>query len=869
VSHPLKQPERDPRSAAGELPWGTHICQFYETRDDLLDILLPYFSAGLARREFCLWVVDGSLTVDEARDALRRDVPDVDVRLAAGDIEIVPHARWYLQGGEFEARRACRGWLDKLARALLRGYPGMRASANESWLTDETWAAFAAYERSLNEMIAGQPMIVLCTYPLTGSTGAHVFDVARAHHQAVARRHGTWEAVEVQELAAARAEGHRRNAELERRVAERTRELAAANAELRRQIEERERAEAARRESEELFRVLAENPSNVVALYDAAGRRVYASPSAWRLLGDFPDDPFAGVHPDDLDAARAVWERLLAGDRTSLTFRYRRADGVWLWLEAWSSRVEYRGAPHVLAIVHDVTDRAAAREEARRREARFRALVEHNDALITIVDEQARALYVSPSYEWTLGYTPEELYAMPDLWPIVHSEDLAWVQEQLAEVTRRPIVTLPRPLRAVTKDGRIRNVALTLTDRRQDPAVGGIIGNGRDVTDELLLEDQLRQAQKMEAVGRLAGGVAHDFNNLLTVIRGYSDFIVTASEPGDERGADAEEIRRAADRAALLTQQLLAFSRKQVLYPQQLDISAVVEEVARMLRRLIGEDVALEFALARDAGAARLDAGQLQQVVMNLAVNARDAMPSGGRLTIATEHVTVARETPALPAPLAPGEYVRLTVSDTGTGMSPEVLQHAFEPFFTTKAQGKGTGLGLSTVYGIVTQSRGGIRVQSAPGRGTTFEIFFPREDRDVAGAIPAAAAAEGRGSETILLVEDDPMLRRLAESTLKRAGYQVLTAADAAEGLRLAREHEGPIHVVVTDVVMPGLPGPDLVARLEQARPGVRALYMSGYTEHPLLQDGITEDGVSFLPKPFGPDELARRVRQLLDAGR
>jgi two-component system cell cycle sensor histidine kinase/response regulator CckA len=690
----------------------------------------------------------------------------------------------------------------------------------------------------------------------------------RAHQHAVARRKGEWEVIEVLALAEARAAVQRRNEELERRVAERTQQLAAANEELRRQIEERERAEAARRESDEVFRVMADDPSTIIGLYDTAGHRVYANPAARRILGDLPEDPFAGVHPEDLDAARVAWTRLLAGGRTSFTFRYRRSDGAWLWLEAWSSQVEYRGAPHVLSIIRDVTDRVRAHEQIEQREARFRALVEHNDALITIMDERARAIYVSPSYEWTLGYTPEELYAMPDLWPLVHPEDLAWVKEQLAEVARRPVVTLPRPLRAVTKDGRIRNVALTLTDRRHDPAVGGVTGNGRDVTDELLLEEQLRQAQKMEAIGQLAGGVAHDFNNLLTVIKGYSEFIRATSTPADEHRQDAEEIGHAADRAALLTQQLLAFSRKQVLRPEVLEINRVVDDASRMLGRLLGEDVALDLRLAPDAGAVRADAGQLQQVLLNLAVNARDAMPLGGRLTIATENVVAEREAPAQPAPLSAGRFVRLTVGDTGTGMPPEVLAHAFEPFFTTKEMGKGTGLGLSTVYGIVTQSHGRLRVDSVPGKGTTFEIFFPQAGEAAAAPMPAATKPGARGSETVLLVEDDAMVRRLAEATLERAGYRVLTAPSGGDALRLAAGRDGAIDLVITDVVMPGMPGPELAQRLEASQPGLRVLYMSGYADDTMARHGVNEEHVSFLAKPFTPDELARRVREVLDAG-
>jgi nitrogen-specific signal transduction histidine kinase len=388
----------------------------------------------------------------------------------------------------------------------------------------------------------------------------------------------------------------------------------------------------------------------------------------------------------------------------------------------------------------------------------------------------------------------------------------------------------------------------------------------RDVTDRRALEEQLLQSRKMDAIGRLAGGIAHDFNNLLTVIQGYSDFIIAGSAPGDEHREDAQEIRDAAARAALLTQQLLAFGRKQVRHPRVIDLNAVVEEMSRMLRRLIGEDVELDLRLARDAGAVFADAGQLQQVLMNLAVNARDAMPNGGRLTIETGRLAVERETPAQPAPIAPGEYARLTVRDTGTGMTPDVLARAFDPFFTTKEVGKGTGLGLSTVYGIVTQSSGHLRVDSAPGKGTAFEIVFPHAGDAAAPAATPAVTRLPRGAGTILLVEDDSLVRRLVAGVLERAGYRVIVAASADDALSLAAAHDGPIDLVVTDIVMPGRPGPELVARLEAARPGIRTLYVSGYADDMVARYGVTEERVSFLAKPFSPEELARRVRELLD---
>jgi two-component system cell cycle sensor histidine kinase/response regulator CckA len=628
------------------------------------------------------------------------------------------------------------------------------------------------------------------------------------------------------------------------------------------------------RETERYWQNVFEDGPTAYVLVDGAGTIVAANALGSAQLGHTPQalvgrsllDAFAD---DERASLREFLDRCLARAGESLSWEgwMVRRDGSRLRVRETGRAVRPApDAPAVLLACEDVTERDRAEAERRASEARFRALVEHGLDLIAILDERGMHRYASPSYEMVLGYLPQEMVGT-NAFDFVHPDDAATLQSVLAPDQLGQGPKHVPPVRIRHRDGSWRAITGTVTDMRREPAVGGIVANGRDVTEQIQLEAQLRQAQKMDAVGRLAGGVAHDFNNLLTVISGYSDFILAASPPGDERRADAEEIRRAADRAAQLTQQLLAFSRKQVLHPQVLDLNAVVGDASRMLRRLIGEDIRLELHLAPDAGAVRIDAGQLQQVLMNLAVNARDAMPLGGRLTIATAPVGVAREEPALPEPLPPGEYVRLAVTDTGAGMTPEVQARAFEPFFTTKEMGKGTGLGLSTVYGVVTQSRGRLRVDSAPGRGTTLEIFLPRTERSDVAAPPAAAAAEEGGTEIILLVEDDAMLRRLSEAALGRAGYRVLAAADAAEALRLAREHAGSIDLVVTDVVMPGMPGPELVARLEATRPELRVLYVSGYTEHAALHAGVSERSVSFLAKPFGVEALTRRVRELLDA--
>jgi two-component system, cell cycle sensor histidine kinase and response regulator CckA len=422
-------------------------------------------------------------------------------------------------------------------------------------------------------------------------------------------------------------------------------------------------------------------------------------------------------------------------------------------------------------------------------------------------------------------------------------------------------------LRLRHRDGSWRTLSFIGGPLPPETGMRGLIINARDLTERQQLETQLRVSQKMEGIGRLAGGIAHDFNNLLTAILGYAELMESQLE---DEGLKSElrEIRLAGERAAALTRQLLAFSRKQVLQPRILDLNAVVSEMEKLLRRLIGEDVELTTRLDPALESVKADPGQLEQVLMNLAVNARDAMPEGGTLTIETANTVLdAGFTTAHPGARS-GEYAILTVADTGIGMSDEVRSHAFEPFFTTKEHGKGTGLGLATAYGIVKQSDGYITVDSEPGRGTTFRIYFPH----AAGAAAASGRGEPsalspRGTETILLVEDESGVRRLSRTILEAQGYIVLEAASGDEALEVARSHAGEIHLVATDVIMPGMSGRVLWDRLRVLLPDPRVLFMSGYTDDAIARHGVLEPGIAFLQKPFTPFSLAQKVREVLDA--
>jgi len=418
------------------------------------------------------------------------------------------------------------------------------------------------------------------------------------------------------------------------------------------------------------------------------------------------------------------------------------------------------------------------------------------------------------------------------------------------------------------KDGRLLSVQLSVRAVRKGAGeVEYYETFVRDVTEQRRLQQQLVQSQKMEAVGRLAGGIAHDFNNLLTVITSYSDLLLQDLGGEDPKREDVEQVRKAAEGAAALTRQLLAFSRQQVLAPRVVSLSVVVQGVEKMLRRVIGEDVDLVTALALNVGSVKADVGQLEQVLMNLAVNARDAMPTGGKLTIETANVEhdpdYAREREA--ALLR--RFVMLAVSDTGIGMDEATKARIFEPFFTTKEPGKGTGLGLATVYGIVQQSGGFIWVYSEPGHGTTFKIYLPQVEAPLEGrAVGAAPGDLPRGTETILLVEDAAAVRAVTRQVLERQGYTVLEAAHGAAALQTAAGHPGPIHLLLTDVVMPVLSGRQLADQLARLRPDAKVLYASGYTDDAVVRHGVLEAGISYLQKPFTADSLARKVREVLD---
>jgi PAS domain S-box-containing protein len=576
------------------------------------------------------------------------------------------------------------------------------------------------------------------------------------------------------------------------------------------------------------------------------------------------------VHEEDRERAAREAAAKFAGRRGGTSeFRWVTRDGRVLWVEAKSVVItDEAGKPTGMrGVTMDITERKRAEQELRESEERYRETVENARDIIYTHDLKGNYTSVNKAGEQITGYTREEARTM-NIAETVAPEYLEKARSMLARKLDENEETV-YDLEIIAKDG--RRIAVEVNTRlvyRNGIAVG-VQGIARDITERKHLEAQLRQSQKMEAVGRLAGGVAHDFNNLLTVINGYSELTLRRLQPEDALTGYLEEIRKAGTRAASLTRQLLAFSRKQVLQPKVLDLNAVISDVEKMLQRLIGEHIDMRTVLKPELRRMNADPGQIEQVIMNLVVNARDAMPDGGKLTIETENAYLTEEYAARHhVAIKPGPYVMLAVSDNGSGMNDETKARLFEPFFTTKEQGKGTGLGLSTAYGIVKQSMGYIWVYSEVGLGTTFKVYLPAIDEEV-DSKQAAQTSEpiALGSETILLVEDDEMVRGLTRTTLEEGGYEVLQAANGAEALLLCEQYPEPIDLLLTDVVMPGMSGRAVADRLKTLRPQMLVLYMSGYTEDAIVHHGVLNEGVNFIEKPFSPTALTRKVRNVLDA--
>jgi PAS domain S-box-containing protein len=646
-------------------------------------------------------------------------------------------------------------------------------------------------------------------------------------------------------------------------------------------ITERKQAEEALRESEERYRTILDNIEDGYFEVDIAGSFTFFNDSLCRILGYSRDETMGMNNKQYMDKENAkkvyqTFNQVYTTGEPHISFDWEiiQKDGTKRFIESSVSPIRNSKSEQIgfRGVVRDVRDRKQAEEALRKSEQRFRELYDNAPVGYFEYDSQGRITSVNRTELEMLGYTLDEMIGQP-VWKFIE-EGIAR-QQILAKLagTMPPARGLERTYRR--KDG--TTFPGIVEDRfilDSEGKTKGIRATIQDITErkwaeeeKTTLQEQLRQSQKIEAIGRLAGGIAHDFNNLLTVIKGYSQLSLTELKEDVPLRGNIEEIKRASDKAADLTRQLLAFSRRQILETRVLDLNTVLRDMDKMLRRLIGEDVELVTVLADDLGRVKTDPGWVEQIIMNLAVNARDAMPSVGKLTIETANVELDGAYARNHIAVTPGRYVMLSMSDTGVGMTPEVKQQVFEPFFTTREKGKGTGLGLSTVYGIVKQSGGNIWVYSEPGKGTTFKIYLPRVDEPLEELKEKVVKEElPHGSETILLVEDEEVVRKLAVRILKRQGYTVLEGSHGNEAIDVCKQHKGPVHLLLTDVVMPGMSGRELAERFKPLYPKMKVLYMSGYTDIAITHHCVLEEGINYIQKPFNVDGFARKVREVLD---
>jgi PAS domain S-box-containing protein len=647
--------------------------------------------------------------------------------------------------------------------------------------------------------------------------------------------------------------------------------LAGLGALVRMGFQEREATARALEESERSWRTLFDLAPFGVALVGRDGRMAAFNAAAHQELG-YTREEFERLTLADVEAEEDREELLRHIEKIQATggddflghHRTRSGEVREKWIMVRTVRIG--DEVYNLSIWRDETEERRAQRELARSERRFRALIEKATDMVILLDAQGRIRFWSPSSAERLGWAAGDVLGR-DLREFVHADDLAAFDADLGRLAASPGDSWKGSARLRHRDGGWRLLESSGRNLLHDPAIEGVVVNSRDVTDERRLEEALAESQKLESIGRLAGGVAHDFNNLLTVVLCSTETMredLAAGRPVD--GEDVESVQAAGERARDLTRQLLSFARRQVVAPAVLDLNEVIAGAERLLARVLGEDVAFTTRLDPGLWRVRADAAQLNQVLLNLAVNARDAMPEGGHLLVETANVEV-RGVPPHPA-MVEGEWVRLTVRDSGAGMSPEVKAHLFEPFFTTKPNGQGTGLGLATAYGIVRQAGGHIRVESDPSAGTTFDIFLPRSVLAPASVRPPGARAVAPMSGTVLLVEDDAGVREVAARALRTGGYRVLAAGGASEAMELAARAPGPVDILVTDVVMPGVNGRTLADELRRRRPGMRVLFVSGYADDIIGRHGVLDAGVEFLPKPFTPAALLERVGAVLRGG-
>jgi PAS domain S-box-containing protein len=735
----------------GDVRWGTHFCHFFETKQDLLDTLIPYFKAGLEDKEYCLWLISEPLTVQEARIALGKTVPDIDRYLAEQSVELLPHVEWFLETGSFDLERIINGLREKLDRALARGYPGMRFSGNPSWLRDMDHKAFVEYERALDKLTTKRRMLVSCIYPLATSGAVDVFETAQTHLFAGAMRHGKWEVVETPELKQTKSELARMNKELEERVDIRTRELAATADDLRRKIFSCERAEEALKKSDEELRALFAAMTDVILVLDAEGRYVKIAPT----------NPLNLYRPSEDLLGKTIHQIIPQEDADKILFQIKRA--------------------------------LASRK--------------------TI------------DFEYKLNIGLREVWFESRISPLTE-DSVFWIARDISERKRA--------------EG----------ERRE-------------------MEERLNRAEKMEAVGMLAGGVAHDLNNVLGILVGYSELLADNLDGTSPLRTHVDYIRQGGERAAAIVQDLLTLARRGVQASEIVNLNSIIDEFqdSPEFENICSfhPNVRIETVLENRVLNIKGSLVHLHKTVMNLVSNAAEAMPAGGRIVIRTENRYIDRPVPGYDH-IREGDYVVLSVSDTGEGIAEKDLKKIFEPFYTKKVMGRsGTGLGLSVVWATVKDHNGYINVQSEEGRGTTFSLYFPATREVLRERVSVPKSMYLGHSESILVVDDIQGQRELAARMLEKLNYQVTIAADGEEAVEYLKTHQ--VDLVVLDMIMdPGMDGLDTYREILKLRPKQKAIVVSGFSESDRVKQAQALGAGAYVRKPYVSEILGIAVRNELD---
>ncbi len=630
------------------------------------------------------------------------------------------------------------------------------------------------------------------------------------------------------------------------------------------------REQAALRESEARYKSLFENNHAIMLIINPATARIVdANPAASAYYG-WSREELKRMRIDQINMlspaeVAAAMQQAQAEKRNHFVFKHRLASGQIRDVEIYSGPIQLAKQELLYTIVHDITERVQAEEALQASEAYFRALIANASDIITVLEADGVIRYIGPSVTQIMGYTPQEVTGRV-VFELLHPEDLPLVRANFGYIIQNEGESRSTVFRIRHRDGSWRILESSGRSLLNEPTVRGIIVNSRDITSRRELEAQFYQSQKMESIGRLAGGIAHDLNNLLVPILGYTDLALYEVPANTPLAEHMRQVKQAGERAADLTRQILAFSRRQVLQITKLDLNQVITGFKNLMQRLIGETIQLNTVLAASLSPIMADKSQLEQILLNLVINARDAMPGGGTLTLETANVTLDRAYAKKHPEAEAGDYVMLAVSDTGHGMNAEVRSRIFEPFFTTKEPGKGTGLGLATVYGITKQHNGHIWVYSEPGQGASFKVYLPvASQKHPPAEIQTGPGRIPHGNETILLVEDEDAVRQLVSETLEARGYRLLQARDPFTALTIANEYRGEIDLLLTDVVLPQMNGPELFKRIVMLYPNIKILYMSGYTDDVIVHHGVLQSGTHFLQKPFSINSLEQKVKQVL----